>query len=756
MNILKKYIKSIRPKKMVNVLFVSYIVLIIVPILLLGSAFMLVSARQQLEQTQSIRVSVIENAKEILLEKMDYVYNVSYNIMDNSDILNLETYNDDILKRSFASVNVRNSIQRLIAQTDVINEIYLYYKTTNVSVCSAGEKRELYKMFNMNKEEFSEYLDKNNGKFVSINTCTDFDGNRSYLMYIKSVDKKIKAGDIYEICILENRKLINILDSVNLDGAGTTLLLDESFNVILQTGNDEFDLKKVKDKNFFKQISGREYKVIKFDGKKMHFLLREVPLTNISIFSCVENSYYIAKFQYMWFLILIVCAFIIAMGILVARIYSRRIYQPITNLINLFKPTTPDEFEKSEMLFLEKKFMEMNEMHSELTEYKDMYSSHLKELFLYNFIKGYINDTADFRTRLEDFNVRLLADKYTVLLIKIDNLNDVLKNIQLYPFQTYVKDSFFTAFEKYCDGKYDSIHEFYDNEYIGIIICHDAQIGFQNTIRQVQRYVARELDITISICMGEEMVKWEKLPHTYDRLYHSMQQSRLRGYEFLVSSNDALEQRKYISFSQYDEKIRRYIAKCDYEQIDAIIEEIFKGNSLLYNEILQLYNSFVITLINIINSSKYCANDIIMVTKLSAEIENFATVNELCVYLKKICRMIGDSIAESNRDKNTMLEKINEYFEQNYMKQIHLEITAKEFGFSPGYFSRYFKEVTGEKYLEKLNGYRIEKAKELIRADKTVKLFEISERVGFIRYRTFSDTFKKYTGQSPENYKRSL
>ena len=69
MNILKKYIKSIRPKKMVNVLFVSYIVLIIVPILLLGSAFMLVSARQQLEQTQSIRVSVIENAKEILLEK---------------------------------------------------------------------------------------------------------------------------------------------------------------------------------------------------------------------------------------------------------------------------------------------------------------------------------------------------------------------------------------------------------------------------------------------------------------------------------------------------------------------------------------------------------------------------------------------------------------------------------------------------------------------------------------------------------------
>ena len=93
MNVLKKYLKLMKPKKMVNVLFVSYIVLIIVPILLLGSTFMLVSARQQLEQTQNIRVSVIENAKEILLEKIDYVYNVSYNIMDNSDILNLSPNN---------------------------------------------------------------------------------------------------------------------------------------------------------------------------------------------------------------------------------------------------------------------------------------------------------------------------------------------------------------------------------------------------------------------------------------------------------------------------------------------------------------------------------------------------------------------------------------------------------------------------------------------------------------------------------------
>lgn len=753
---LKKHIKSMKPKKMVDTLFVSYIVLIIVPILLLGSIFMAISAHQQLEQTQNIRVSVLESATEILREKVDAIYNASYDASGNSDILKLDTYKKSVLERSFALVNVKNSLQRIIAQTDVISEIYLYYKNTDIAVSTSGEKRKIYETFNMGREEFCTFLDENNGEFVSINTCTDFDDEKNYLMYIKSVDKKIKTGNIFEICILDSTLVSNIIDAVNLDGAGTAMLLDEDFRCILKIGNDEFNYKKVPEKDFFAQIPDSEYKTVKFDGKKMKFLLKEVPLTNLKIFSCVKNSYYIMKFQYVWFLILIVCMFIIAMGIWVARTYSRRIYQPITNIINLFNPTSPTDLEKSELTFIENKFIEINEMHSELVEYKETYSSYLKELFLYNFIKGYISDTSDFRNRLNDFNIRLATEKYTVLLVKIDRLEDVLKNIQLYHFQTYVKDSFIAAFKNYCDGKHDSLHEFYDNEYIGIIICHDLHIDFEDVLIKVQKDIKRELDITVSVCLGEVMVAWEKLPEAYEKLYNDIMQSKLCGYEFLRFSDGSIQQSSYVNFSQYDEKIHRFITRCDYEQLDGVIEEMFGGNELLYSEILQLYNSFVITLINIINGSGYSANDILMNVKPYADVEKFSSVRELCEYLKRVCRMIGEQLADTDREKNIMLGKINEYFEHNYMKQITLETIAKEFGFSAGYFSRYFKEITGKKYIEMLNGYRIEKAKEIICTDKTAKLFEVSEMVGFVRYRTFSDAFKKYDGQSPENFKRSL
>ena len=227
---LKKYTKLSKPKKMVDVLFISYIVLIIVPILLLGGIFMMVSARQQREQMRNIRGSVIDSVTQIFGEKVDAIYNASYDIMSDSDILKLDDYKDSVVERSFALVNVKNTLQRVIAQTPVINEVYLYYKNTNVSVSSGGEKREIYRMFNMGKEEFCAYLDENNGEFVLIDAYTELDGGKSYLMYIKSVDKKIKTGNIFEIYILDSGLLSNLIENVNLDGAGTTILLDKDYN----------------------------------------------------------------------------------------------------------------------------------------------------------------------------------------------------------------------------------------------------------------------------------------------------------------------------------------------------------------------------------------------------------------------------------------------------------------------------------------------------------------------------------------------
>ena len=50
---------------------------------------------------------------------------------------------------------------------------------------------------------------------------------------------------------------------------------------------------------------------------------------------------------------------------------------------------------------------------------------------------------------------------------------------------------------------------------------------------------------------------------------------------------------------------------------------------------------------------------------------------------------------------------------------------------------------------------RIESAKKLLTLSDA-KVYEISQKVGYVNYEHFSRTFKKITGKSPNEYKKNV
>ena len=71
---------------------------------------------------------------------------------------------------------------------------------------------------------------------------------------------------------------------------------------------------------------------------------------------------------------------------------------------------------------------------------------------------------------------------------------------------------------------------------------------------------------------------------------------------------------------------------------------------------------------------------------------------------------------------------------------------------SPYYFSKIFKEETGENFIEYLTKIRIEKAKELlVKPDISIK--EAGIRSGYTDPNYFSRIFKKQTDMTPSEYK---
>ncbi|MDD4495151.1 MAG: AraC family transcriptional regulator, partial [Eubacteriales bacterium] len=93
-----------------------------------------------------------------------------------------------------------------------------------------------------------------------------------------------------------------------------------------------------------------------------------------------------------------------------------------------------------------------------------------------------------------------------------------------------------------------------------------------------------------------------------------------------------------------------------------------------------------------------------------------------------------------------------EYMMKHYSEPMSLAVIAEFVHVTPNYFSRVFRKETGKSFLEWLNRFRIEKAKELL-TDLSIKTYEVAERVGFNDYKHFSYNFKKYMGFSPTEYK---
>ncbi|HIY92337.1 AraC family transcriptional regulator [Companilactobacillus sp. HBUAS56275] len=99
------------------------------------------------------------------------------------------------------------------------------------------------------------------------------------------------------------------------------------------------------------------------------------------------------------------------------------------------------------------------------------------------------------------------------------------------------------------------------------------------------------------------------------------------------------------------------------------------------------------------------------------------------------------------------LNKVFTYVESNYQYHISLQDVAEKAGFSPYYFSRFFKKNVGQTFIEFLNNYRIDKSKwEIINTDASIS--EVLAKSGFSSNKTFYRNFRSQVGMSPNQYRK--
>jgi two-component system, response regulator YesN len=99
----------------------------------------------------------------------------------------------------------------------------------------------------------------------------------------------------------------------------------------------------------------------------------------------------------------------------------------------------------------------------------------------------------------------------------------------------------------------------------------------------------------------------------------------------------------------------------------------------------------------------------------------------------------------------SVLDRAITFIQEKFHEDLSLEDVAEHIHLNSYYFSKVFKQQTGETFIDYVTRLRIERAKGFIR-DRQFSLKEICYQVGYKDPNYFSRVFKKVTGVTPTEY----
>lgn len=171
-------------------------------------------------------------------------------------------------------------------------------------------------------------------------------------------------------------------------------------------------------------------------------------------------------------------------------------------------------------------------------------------------------------------------------------------------------------------------------------------------------------------------------------------------------------------------------------------------------EVLEIYQMLVklfykgIQVFNITDFREFSQENLI------PQKQYFYSITGAFTYLSDIFQLLLKRCMEEKEDQSTRpVRKAQAYVEEHYMEPVTLEEIARHVGLNETYLSSVFKKQTGKSLIDFLTHTRVRHAKELL-IDHHKSINEIAEEVGFNDAKYFTKRFKKFTGVSPNEYRK--
>jgi two-component system, response regulator YesN len=128
------------------------------------------------------------------------------------------------------------------------------------------------------------------------------------------------------------------------------------------------------------------------------------------------------------------------------------------------------------------------------------------------------------------------------------------------------------------------------------------------------------------------------------------------------------------------------------------------------------------------------------------------TLPEMMTWLLNLEQNLCHFLSKNEEQKNNrLISKAKKFIMEHYEEEISLAEVAMALNISPGYFSTLFRQYTGMCFTDYVTENKIDHAKKLLR-ETDLKIYEVSNRLGYQSAYYFSKVFKKVTGMTPREF----
>ncbi len=345
----------------------------------------------------------------------------------------------------------------------------------------------------------------------------------------------------------------------------------------------------------------------------------------------------------------------------------------------------------------------------------------------------------------------LQGRKLKIVLVEIFDSDDEgldFKNFTLA--REYLKESLST----------ESVYEHIDIDYksIAFIIPEESDSVIEDAFHFILENIGQKYSVELIAAVSNEFVSVESFPQEYITCKKILDAKFMaKGRKVLFSENIKSGKLILTYPIETEAKLVSKLLNGNLQGAKKIVDEIFidrinpeamdkkdikEFTGLLYNTLNR-----VVVQLKEFESSLQCENlDIESITK-TGDLDKIRVIfNEL---ITEICKQKKTSEQDENE---AIREKIKSYIENNYHLDFSLDNLADYLGLSFKYTSILFKKVMGDNFKNYINMYRIEKAKEILKEKKDIKIKDLAEKLGYNSSNTFIRIFKKYEGISPTQF----